>query len=220
VIISLIEAMAIRAALFGFNDGMQGIKDIIITCDELFSLDISEDFSFKVYHFLTDAISACGRGNRPVLDQCIEHLREACIRWPNSPALSISLAHSFVLRFDETLTDDNFEEATTILNRIIGAPSPGNSLDRWQQASLNEMILLMSIRSVMYEKPEYAEEAISYYRSLSPFVPDSLRPKFMQALGKTASLRFEYIWRHGDINPSRCVSLESQIPWPFVVDAP
>jgi CHAT domain-containing protein len=193
VIISLIEALAIRAGLFGFDDGMQGIKDIITTCDELLSLDISEEVSFKAYRSLRSAISACGDGNRPVLDQCIKHLREACIRWPNSPALSIALAHSFVLRFDETLTHDNFEEATTILNRVLGSPSPGNSLDRWQQASLNEMMLLMGIRSVMYERPEYAEEAMSYFRSLSPFVPDSLRPDFMKALERTASLRFDYL---------------------------
>jgi CHAT domain-containing protein len=172
---------------------MQDIKDIITTCDELFSLDISERLSFRAYHALRIVISACGDGNRPVLDQCIKHLREACIRWPNSPGLSIPLAQSFVLRFDETLTDDDFKEATTILNRIIGSPSPGNSLDKWQQASLGEMMLLMGIRSVMYEKPEYAEEAMSYVRSLSAIVPDSLRSKFMKALDDTASLRFEYL---------------------------
>jgi hypothetical protein len=194
MIISLIEALAIRAALFGSSDhGMQDIKDIITTCDELFSLDISERLSFMAYHALRNAISACGDGNRPVLDQCIKLLREACIRWPNSPALSIALAYCFVLRFSETLTDNDFEEAATILNRIIGSPSPGNSLDKWQQASLSVMMLLMGIRSVMYEKPEYAEEAISYYRSLSPYIPDSLRPLFMEVLDETAGLRFEYL---------------------------
>jgi hypothetical protein len=172
---------------------MQDIKDIITICDELFSLDISEELSFRAYQSLRSAVSACGDGNRPVLDQCIKHLREACIRWPNSPALSIALARSFVLRFEETLTDNDFKEATTILNRIIGSPSPGNSLDRWQVASLNVMMLLMGIRSVMFEKPEYAEEAISSLHSLSPFVPDSLRPKFMKVLDDTASLRFEYL---------------------------
>jgi len=189
----LIEALAIRAALRGSSDGMQDIKDIITTCDDLFSLDISEESSFRAYHALTNAISTCGGGNRPVLDQCIIHLREASMRWPNSPALSIALAYSFVLRFDETLTDDDFEEATMILNRILGSPSPGSSLDMWQQAALNDMALLMSLRSIKYQKPEYAEEAISYFRSLSPVVPDGLRPVFIKRLEHAASLRFRYL---------------------------
>jgi len=48
--------------------------------------------------------------------------REASILRPNSPAFSIALALSLLYRFDETLTNDDFEEATTILNGINWFP--------------------------------------------------------------------------------------------------
>ena len=136
MIISLIEALGIRAASFGSSDGMQDIKDIITTYDELLNSDYSE-LSSRVPRALLIAISTCGHGNRPVLDQCIRQLREASILWPNSPVFSIALAHSLVYRFDETLTNEDFEEAITILNRIVGSPNPGYSLDLWQHLSLS-----------------------------------------------------------------------------------
>ena len=191
VTISLIEALAVRAAL-GFGNGMQDIKDMIALCDELFTLDVSEEFVFRAAMALQQAINAFGNNNRPVLDQCINILRETRIRWPDSPTFSFALAFSLVLRFGETLADDDFEEATTILNRIHGSPRPGDSLDRWQHVSLPATIILSAFRSITYEKPEYAEETISYFRTYlrSPFLHDASRPRGVELLKRTRDLRF------------------------------
>ena len=199
VMIHLIEALAIGAIL-GSTNGTQDITEMITICDELLTSDISEEHSLRVraLHALQRAISAHGDGNRPFLDQCIKHLREVCTRWPNSPVFAIALAESFVLRFDETLADGDFEEATTILNRFFGSSRPENSLDEWQQLSLGPMILLATIRAVRYENPEYVEEVMHHLRTFRVLPSSSsriseLRHNLAEEMEDIAGLRFEYL---------------------------
>ena len=188
---SLIEALAVRADL-GFGNGMQDIKDMVALCDELFTLDASDDLAFRAAIALRRAIFAFGDENTPVLDQCINILRETSIRWPDPPTFSFALAFSLVLRFGETFTDVDFEEATTILNGIHGFPRPGDSLDRWQHVSLSATIMLSNTRSMIYEKPEYAEETISHFRTYlrSPLLRDASRPQGIDLLERARDLRF------------------------------
>ena len=195
----IIEALGIRAAS-GSSDGMQDIKEIITTYNELLTgnSDDSEFSSFTAPRLLL-AICVCGNGNKPVLDQCIKHLREASILRPNSPVFSIALALSLLYRFDETLINDDFEEARTILNKIIGSPSPGKSLDLWQRLSLSVTKTFMSIRSVLHEKPEYVEEAISHlrYNLHHSFQPDDSN-NVTELLEVMEGFRFMYLGLNED----------------------
>ena len=200
MMISLIEALGIRAALFESSDGMQDIKDIITTCDGLLDSDSSEFSSSTAILALITAISACGEGNIPVLDQCIRHLREASILRPNSPVFSVALAQSLVYRFAETPTNDDFGEATTILNRITGSPSPGDSLNGWQRLSLNAIRTLLNLRALWYEKPECVEEAISIHHSHS-FLKDGLSSDVTEHLKYIQGLRFEYLGVNKESTP-------------------
>jgi hypothetical protein len=174
---------------------MQDIKDIITIYDELLDSDNSELSSLGAAHALLTAIFACGRGNRPVLDQCIRHLREASIHRPNSLVFSIALADSLCYHFIETLTIDDFEESITIFNRIIGSPSPGNPLNSWQQFSLSTIGTLLGARSILYAKPEYVEESISHFRSLlhHSFLTDDMRFDVNKRLNLMEVLRFKYL---------------------------
>ncbi len=188
---SLIETLAVRAAL-GYSDGMQDIKDMIVLCNELFTLDISEQFALRTSSALLNAIGVCTRNDRPLLDQCIEPLREASMRWPNSPALSVVFAYSLVRRFSETLTNDDFEEATTIINRVLTSQWPEDSREFWQCMSSNIISVLAVIRSTVYDKPEYAEEAMSHNRSVLryPSLSDDLRHSATENLKLVGDLRF------------------------------
>ena len=188
---SLIEALACRAGS-GSSDGMQDINDMIAICHELFDLDISEDFERRTALALRNAIESCGDHNGPVLDHCIKLLRQASIRQPNSPAFSFALAFSLALRFDETLTDDDFKEATAMLDSSLGSPQLGYPPDTWQQLSSATLLMLVGLRSVIYAKLEYAEEAMSHVRSLlrSSFLPDDLCPDFVRLLQRVGDARF------------------------------
>jgi CHAT domain-containing protein len=186
-----IHAFAIRAEL-GSGNGIQDIDDMIGICHELFDLDSSEDFAIMTAVNLCKAIHICGNSNTPVLDRCIKLLRQASIRHPTSPALSLALAHSLALRFDETLRDDDFNEATTILNGIPGSLQLGYTPDMWQQLSSATLIMLVGFRSATHAKPEDAEDALYHVRFLlrSSIVPDNLRPIFIRLLQTVADLRF------------------------------
>jgi len=107
------------------------IKEMTALCGELFTSDIWEDFGIMAMTVLASATGQCDGGNKPCLDQCITSVWEVSLCQPNSCMLSILLAYSLMLHFDETLSNDEFEEATIILNKIHGPESPctGNSLD-------------------------------------------------------------------------------------------
>jgi CHAT domain-containing protein len=189
----LVEALAIRAVL-GSSDGMQDIQAMIAICDEPFISNVSGTFAFRTAISIFKVISACGNGNGPILDQCINRLREARIRQPNSPILSIPLALALMYRFAEMLADDDVEEATTILDKILVSQGPGNSLDidRWQHMSRAIMSALAGIRSAIYQKPEYVEEAMSHFRLIlhSPSLSDEHRPETIELLDHVAGQRF------------------------------
>jgi hypothetical protein len=191
VTISLIEALACRAEL-GSSDGVQDINDIIAICHELFDLDISESLELRASRALRIAIDACGDYNGPVLDHCIKLLRQEIIRRPNSPAFSDALALSLTLRFKETLADDDFNEATTMLYSSLGSPPLGDPPDIWQQLSSATLLMLLGIRSATHGKPEHGEESMSHIRYLlrSSFLPDELRPDFVRLLQRAADARF------------------------------
>jgi len=106
------------------------IKEMTALCGERFTSDIWEDFGIMAMTVVS-ATGQCDGGNKPCLDQRITSLREVSLCQPNSRMLSILLVYSLMLHFDETLSNDDFEEATIILNKIHGPESPctGNSLD-------------------------------------------------------------------------------------------
>jgi hypothetical protein len=204
---------------------MQDINDMIGICHELFELDMSEDFAFRAALALRRVIHTCGDRNRPVLDHCIKLLRQAIIRRPTSPAFSFALAYSLVLRFDETLTDDDFNEATTILNGIPGSLQLGYTPDMWQQLSSATLIMLVGFRSATYAKPEYAEDAMSHVRFLlrSSFLPDNLRPDFVRLLQLAADMRFTSFGVEESSSLQEALSLNPKVVGPSAfldVDTP
>jgi len=171
---------------------MQNIKDMIALCEELSASDSLQEFAVRAAMDLIIGIGVFFSVDGPLLDQCIKSLREAGIRQPNSRTLSIPLAYSLILRFGEMVTDDDYEEAKTILNEIHGSSCPGNSIESWYQISSHLISLLAGLRSTRYKKPEHSEEAMSHLRSRlhSPFLPEKSRSDIIKLLDSAAVGRF------------------------------
>jgi tetratricopeptide (TPR) repeat protein len=95
-------------------------------------------------------------------DKIIECLREANLRLPNFHAASIVLASSLYNRYCMAYSNDDYEEGTTILDKVIRAPGPEDrfGLVQPQKVAMLLVTLFAQARSSMFGKPEYLEEAI------------------------------------------------------------
>jgi hypothetical protein len=212
---SLIEALVIRTKL-GSGDAMRDFEDMIALYDELLALDTSEQSAVRYSKQLIRAFMACGRSNKPLLDHCIIPLREVTTRRSNPPALSIILAFALLLRFGESLADEDFEEATTILNSILVSQAPGDSLEFYQRMSSIFIFGLTGIRSMGYKRLEYAEEAMSHMHTFlrSPHLLGDLRPNIVRIMGLIANERFHSFGVNEASTLQETLSLNPNVPDP------
>ena len=174
---------------------VQNIEEMAVLCHELLKSDISmtsesatdcivilvqtvENTQYKIMNKLQEPC-----------DKVIECLREANIRLPDSFGVSIALAWSLFNRFRSAHSNDDYEEATTILDKFIETPGEKLALHQGQASYLAS--LFAHGRSLMFKNPEYLEQAIHRYRnSLAKLPPEhSLRPYAMNAVAFLRSLR-------------------------------
>ena len=101
----------------------------------------------------------------PPSQQIIEYLYEANARLPDSSHISFALSQSFLLRFILTLSNEDYERAMAPLDRIITSHSPAESPNKDLTRALTTAAQLTHIRFMLYETPEYLEEAISRTRA-------------------------------------------------------
>ena len=162
----LVQAFAIRTVL-GSGDRTQDIEDMIALCDEL-KQDSSGFFTNRALLYLNRAVFSASFGeisNRSS-NKSIDTLRGATMRWPSCLALSFALALSLTSRFFETISDDDYREATAILNKIIDSPSCEDRDELLSKQSSELLVTIATFRSSMYTNPEYAEETMSLIHSL------------------------------------------------------
>jgi len=165
--VSLVEAFSIRTRL-GSGNKTQDMEGMITLCDKL-KQHGPGDLTNRAISFLIIAVVGDSSTNEvlnPSSDKSIESLRGASMRWPNCLAFSFALANSLAHRFMQTLSDDDYNEAVAILNRIIISSSREDSAELWSNVSSALLTTLASLRSTIYGNPEYAEEAMSHLHSL------------------------------------------------------
>ena len=197
VMVSLVEAFSIRVRL-GSGDRTQDIDEMVALCEEL-KHDGPADLTDGALEFLILAVTGDSSTNRvlnPPSHKSIENLRGASMRWPSCPAFSIALATSLIYRFVETFSDDDYNEAVAILNRIVVSSSheDGAGSRSWSNKSLRLLTTAASLRSTIYENPDYAEETMSRLHSLrcssSDYGLRSLTVRLMELLQEDRSHRF------------------------------
>ncbi|KAI0294720.1 CHAT domain-containing protein [Multifurca ochricompacta] len=219
----LVQALGIQVELEA--DGMGDIEEMVMLCQELLTCHSSANYT-------TDAISALfptmlrkiRRGKQvQSLDGVIQCLRDALkILPPGSHQVPLGLAVSLYIRFCKIYSNDDYDEAMTLLESII-ASSPlgcpcqlGDDPCRYQNLASVSAATLALMRVSFYPNPEYLEEAISRCRTLlgSSSLSNNLRHGFTLGMASLAKQRFENfglteILQESDSYTSEAVSLAS-----------
>ena len=192
---SLIRALRTQVR-FGAGNGTQNIKDMVVLCNELLSSSESAVIPTAAFSYLREAANIEFNRGLPteMLDEVIECLRDTGKMHPPSSydswhEVTYALAYTLGIRFIKTHSNEDYEEATAVLERIL---EPGGCPDSFRSVPSSLAIALAHGRSAFFQEPEYSEVAISRLRAgfNSPFLDEGLRLLFTSSLATQTSNRF------------------------------
>ncbi|KAH9012809.1 hypothetical protein EDB85DRAFT_2296553, partial [Lactarius pseudohatsudake] len=164
----LIRALGIQVHL-GARDGTHDLDEMVDLCREFLGPNISADFPPAAFEPLGSTVMGEWARGRSVqsLDKVVECLQNAarlCPPGSESHPVLFALAVTFWIRFLGTHSNEDYEEGTALLERILDPNQPGECPD-----SLRDVLHIASrfafTRSVIFENPEYTEIAISRLRT-------------------------------------------------------
>ena len=181
---------------FGVGNQTQDIKVMVVLCNELLSSNESEDVPTDASIYLSEAVSHINLNNEfptEMLDEMIDCLRNAvkvCSLAPASYKVMYALAKALKLRFIEAHSKEDYDEATVVLEKILG---PGGCPESFRILPSILATTLAHWRSDLFGEPEYSELAISRLRthSSSPSLDERLRVPFKSSLASLTRRRFE-----------------------------
>ncbi|KAH9059790.1 CHAT domain-containing protein [Lactarius vividus] len=211
ITIQLIRALAAQVESEA-RDGTQNIEEMVALCRELLAPNISTIYPFAACISLCDTVNAefvRGRSIQP-LDAIVECLRDAVKVCPsNSDNLLFALANTLYVRFFETHSNDDSEDATALLERILDPNRPGGCRD-----SIRRLASLLSAqfaftRSLVSQNPEHSETAISRLRAeLSlPSIDERVYFRYTEVLAILSGRRFrEYRLTESLEEANSCIS--------------
>jgi len=132
-----------------------------------------------------------GKGKEPPA-KVIYCLRKAKIRLPDSDELSITLSCTLLDRFCITYSNDDYEEGTVILDKVLTSHSPGDDPSQYREA-LRIIATFAHVRFNGSGKPEHFEEAMYRLRNWLPWIPleDPDRPYLVSYLTFLQSVHFK-----------------------------
>jgi CHAT domain-containing protein/tetratricopeptide (TPR) repeat protein len=216
----LVRALSLKIAPGSARaDVMTTLKQMTALCRELLtSGDLTElpVLAIKALARVVVSSPLAGLDTRP-LDQLIECLREANARLPDLHFIPSAFSLCLYTRFKATKSNDDYDDAITILDKIIAshssADNPGLRSRVQDAASLAAMLAYM--RFTYYWKPDYLEEAIFRLRIHLNTMPieDPDRHTFIQDLIDLERQRFN---EFGVKNPD----LEGRSRDPEIIDLP
>ena len=193
---SLIRALSTQVRL-NTGNGTQDIKEMVVLCKELLSSNKSDDVPTQVptatFSYLSEAVTHADLTRdfpTEMLDEIIACFRGAVkVCLSGSHAVIYSLAYTLGIRFMQTHSKGDYEEATVLLERIL---EPGGCPDSFRAIPSSLAITLAHGRSVFFQEPEYSEVAISRLRaaSSSPSLDERLRLAFASSLVAQTGIRF------------------------------
>ena len=167
--VGLVLALASRAEL-GIGDAARNIQEMVAHCRHLLASNIPQPMLESAIQALVDSSTVYYKQSLAweYQDQVVDCLREANSRH-YSPEIADYLAILLSIRFQETGSIDNYEEAMALFDKIITSESESNRDSpvpihvmraRFHSASLARG------RAIMFETPESAEEAIYRHRAV------------------------------------------------------
>ena len=188
---SLVRVLALQAELEHGN-AMHGIEEMSVLCRELLSSDaLEQDLDAAFNGFSETIIDHITDNFGPPSQHVIECLCEANTRLPDSLSISMALILAFIIRFDVTKSNDDYERAMGHLDKPIASHFPGGSPSEILRLRLNLAAKLAARRFYYYHNPEHLEEAISRTRALLGFVSaeDPKRDEIIQTLAELVRRR-------------------------------
>ncbi len=196
VITTLIQALATQVQLEA-GDGARNIEEMVVLCRELLISNISTDVPDHAFKSLEQAVDATSDRGLPIqsLDEVIECLRDAVkVCPPGSYNVLYALASTLCTRFIETHSNNDYEDATALLERVLDPNQPGKCPDLIRGLFSSLATMLAFIRSVIFENPEYSEIAISRLRSelSSSSIDEKLCLRVTEAMAVRARERFRH----------------------------
>ncbi|KAN0141116.1 hypothetical protein V8E53_000872 [Lactarius tabidus] len=144
------------------------------------------------------------------LNQLIACLRLARMRKPDLRNAQLALVRSLSRRYTKTFTNDDYEEAASILDEMITCNSLGDEV----AVEVQHFVTLLAIyRAITHQTPEYWEEAIYRARAFlsTPSVEDFV---YCSVLAGGAEQRFHYFGSANDLDASSIQSPSSSLPVP------
>ena len=196
---SLIRALGTQVE-WGAGNETQIIKEMVVLGRELLTSNLlaREVFPIAAFVSLANANNAQYRRGRPIesLDEVIECLRnavEACPPGSNNALVSLKLVGQLRTRFITTLSLDDYEEATALLEKILDPSQPGGCKDSICGVASLLVTELDVIRNHYFTNPEYSEVAISRLRATlsSSSIDEELRFHFTEVSSMLVRRRFE-----------------------------
>ena len=192
---ALVRALAVQVEL-ELGDVNEDIEEMADLCDELLNSDIS-------VRFVTSAIADFARvlcvhfkdhlGWKIRSEKVRDCLRKAILHLPGLHDVSMVLAMSLHERFIVAPSDNDFEEAMAILNRIITFRGSGDEPSSQKLKALDLAASLASTRFHAYGKPEHLEHAIYRHRTRldETSIEDPNRAVTIQELSALERLRLD-----------------------------
>ncbi|KAH9005594.1 CHAT domain-containing protein [Lactarius hatsudake] len=190
---SLILALAIQVKSEA-GDETQNIKEMVVLCREL-AFNLSAGSPVAALMYLGGAVNAefiRGRYIQP-LDEVIECLRDAMMMCPpDSHVVLFVLANALFIRFLETHSNNDYEEATSLFDRVLDPDHPERSPDWIRVRASSLVVVLAYARSTFFQNPEYSEVSTCRIRTLlsSSSIDEELRLSLTEMLASEARNRF------------------------------
>ncbi|KAH9959958.1 CHAT domain-containing protein [Russula dissimulans] len=188
---------------------MKDVEEMTTLCRELLTSDTSgshlrttivpfaEAFLTKIYLTVQPEVK--------LLEQVIDCLRDSVKAFPDLHEVSLALASALATRFNIAHSNDDYEEAAAILDKVIAA-HPAAEPPAPLQVLASEMVTCLTYyRSVIFKGPEYSEEAIARCRTLLGYssLPDSIRVDVTQLLATQAQWRFKHFGLNDGLQEAR-----------------
>ncbi len=192
---SLIQALAAQVESEA-GDGRQNIHEMVVLCRELLTSDLSAGFPAAAFTSLNDVVNTEFHRGLSIqsLDEVVECLRDAVKVCPlGSHRVLYALADVLYTHFLETHSNDDYEDATALLERMLDPNQPGECPDSIRRRASLLATVLAFAKSAIFQNPESSEVAISRLRaSLGPSsIDDGLHLQITESLAVQAKLRFK-----------------------------
>ncbi|KAH9025941.1 CHAT domain-containing protein [Lactarius pseudohatsudake] len=194
----LIQELCVQVHL-GAGDGTQDLNEMVDLCREFLGSDISADFPVAAFIPLGGAVvSEMARGRSvQSLDKVVECLRDAarlCPPGSESHPVLYALADTLWVRFIGTHSNEDYEEGTALLERILDPNQPGGCPDSVRDQALQLASGFASTRSGIFGNPEYSQITISRLRTFlnSSSINESFRRTVSTVLAVQHRERFEH----------------------------